>query len=264
MKLPPPPGVYPLTEGVYTIGLDKIFKPFDSAKDKLEDRPASLLVEIQPFVIVTKSDIILIDPGLGRLGTNRKPVIFDSLLAKGINPSDVTLVLLSHLHKDHAGGVVYPSASSQLFVPSFPNAAYYVSEKEYGYAVAQPSSLSYETEKLRAMQQFTKLHLLADEGIINGYIRYKESGGHTPHHQTFLIKTPEAHYFYGGDVLPQFGQLQRRFIAKYDFDGRASADLRQKFGDKAAALGWTCLFFHDLKIPFCKVKLTEGIFTAIL
>ena len=58
--------IIPLSEGSYTIDYTKEFIPFDKNTDDLQKRsPGSLLVEIQPFVVITKKDIILLDCGLG-------------------------------------------------------------------------------------------------------------------------------------------------------------------------------------------------------
>ena len=58
--------VIPLSEGTFTIDKTKLFVPFDEGVHDLQQRPAgSLLVEIQPFVIITSKDIVLLDTGLG-------------------------------------------------------------------------------------------------------------------------------------------------------------------------------------------------------
>ena len=58
--------IIPLSEGSFTIDKTKLFVPFDEAKDELQHRPVgSLLVEIQPFIVVTAKDILLLDTGLG-------------------------------------------------------------------------------------------------------------------------------------------------------------------------------------------------------
>lgn len=58
--------IIPLSEGSFTIDHTKIFLPFEPAKDDLQQRPrGSLLVEIQPFLVETKKDLILLDTGLG-------------------------------------------------------------------------------------------------------------------------------------------------------------------------------------------------------
>ena len=58
--------IIPLSEGSFTIDKTKLFVPFDDDVHELQDRPAgSLLVEIQPFVIITSKDVLLLDTGLG-------------------------------------------------------------------------------------------------------------------------------------------------------------------------------------------------------
>ena len=58
--------IIPLSEGAFTVDKTKLFIPFDTDADDLQKRAAgSLLVEVQPFVIVTSKDILLLDTGLG-------------------------------------------------------------------------------------------------------------------------------------------------------------------------------------------------------
>ena len=54
--------VIPLSEGAFTIDKTKVFIPFNKETDNIQDRPAgSLLVEVQPFVVITNNDVIVID-----------------------------------------------------------------------------------------------------------------------------------------------------------------------------------------------------------
>ena len=58
--------IIPLSEGSFTIDKTKQFVTFDTSRDDLQQRPTgSLLVEVQPFCIVTKKDVLIIDTGLG-------------------------------------------------------------------------------------------------------------------------------------------------------------------------------------------------------
>ncbi|HYO22225.1 MAG TPA: MBL fold metallo-hydrolase, partial [Flavisolibacter sp.] len=120
--------IIPLSEGSFTIDKSKLFVPFDEEKDVLNERPVgSLLVEIQPFLIITSKDILLLDTGLG-FNKDGKLQIHDNIRRAGYEPEKVTKVLLSHLHKDHAGGVANPSAQQfgQSDVMNFANAKYYL------------------------------------------------------------------------------------------------------------------------------------------
>src|SRR5215831_14366070 len=142
--------IIPLSEGTFTIDQTKLFVPFDESKDELQERTkGSLLVEIQPFVVITSKDILLLDTGLG-FEKNGKLQLHQNLIANGINPSEVTKILLTHLHKDHAGGTTIDAGdhSHQL---SFPSATYYLQQRELEFAF-QKGFPSFITEELQPLK----------------------------------------------------------------------------------------------------------------
>src|SRR6266498_4379780 len=98
-------GIIALSEGTFTVDKTKIFVPFDTSSHNLQERTSgSLLVEIQPFVVISSKDVLLLDTGLGFKNDNELQ-LHQNLMNNGIDPSNITKVLLTHLHKDHAGGV---------------------------------------------------------------------------------------------------------------------------------------------------------------
>ena len=117
--------IIPLSEGSFTIDKTKLFVPFDEEQHELQHRPVgSLLVEIQPFIVITSKDILLLDTGLGfNDDMSGQMQLHINLEKAGIKPEEVTKVLLTHLHKDHAGGVSMHDDHTKL---SLPNARYYV------------------------------------------------------------------------------------------------------------------------------------------
>src|SRR5262245_32571055 len=129
---------FPLSEGTYTVDASKKFIPFDPRKDDLKNRPASLLVDIVPFLIKTKNDLIVIDPGLGFEGNEGDYQVRENVSKTGFFPDKVTAVLLSHLHKDHVGGISYGRNGAMNLM--FPDAAYYYQEKEMDHALKKKSS----------------------------------------------------------------------------------------------------------------------------
>jgi glyoxylase-like metal-dependent hydrolase (beta-lactamase superfamily II) len=209
--------IIPLSEGAFTIDKSKLFVPFDESSDNLQARPVgSLLVEVQPFVVITSRDILLLDTGLGFADTAGQMQLHKNLAAAGINPGDITKVLMSHLHKDHAGGVTDEGNRSQL---SIPNATWYVQERELNFAF-EKGFPSFIPEELEALKNAEQVILLKDDaGTIDGYISYKLTGAHSPWHQVFWIKDNEETIFFGGDDAPQLQQMKHRFVAKYDHDG---------------------------------------------
>jgi glyoxylase-like metal-dependent hydrolase (beta-lactamase superfamily II) len=238
--------IIPLSEGTFTIDKTKLFVPFDETKDALQERTrGSLLVEIQPFVVITSKDILLLDTGLG-FSQNEKMQIHQNLMNAGINPSEVTKVLMTHLHKDHAGGVSEDPNHAKL---SFSNAVYYVQEKELNFAFekGKPSFIPEELTGLKSSSQVVLLN--KDSGTIDDTISYELTGAHSPCHQVFWIKEEDEILFFGGDDAPQLQQMKHRFVAKYDFDGRKAMELRKKWWEIGQEEKWTFLFYHDIKTP---------------
>jgi glyoxylase-like metal-dependent hydrolase (beta-lactamase superfamily II) len=236
--------IIPLSEGAFTIDKTKLFVPFDIGADDLQKRPlGSLLVEVQPFALVGSEDILVLDTGLG-FAKDGVPQIHQNLLSAGIDPSKVTKVLMSHLHKDHAGGVSLPHSR----VLAFPNAQYFVQRKELEYAFEKGPS-SYLTEELVGLMDSSQVVLLDGNGVLDGYIKYERTGAHCPYHQVFWIVDGGTTIFFGGDVAPQLQQMKSRFVAKYDYDGKKCMELRQQWAEKGKEEGWIFLFYHDIKTP---------------
>lgn len=244
--LRPKPGIYPLSEGSFTIDKTKIMVPFDEDKDDLKSRPpGSLLVEIQPFCIVTEREIVLIDTGLGYV-KNGEPQLYTNLKALGIQPSEVTKVLISHLHKDHAGGI---SIKDRLgnYKLSFPNAVWFVQRREFDNAMETGYPV-YMTDEFDILDDHPNVFwLYDDEGMIDNYIRYQVTGAHSIFHQVFWIEVGNQIIFFGGDDAPQQNQMMSRFVAKYDYDGKKCMELRNEWWPKGKEEGWTFLFYHDTK-----------------
>jgi glyoxylase-like metal-dependent hydrolase (beta-lactamase superfamily II) len=239
--------IFPLSEGSFTIDKTKLFVPFDEAEHDLQERPAgSLLVEIQPFAVVTSRDVLVLDTGLGYTNKTGELQLYEGLKKFGIKPEQVTKVLMTHLHKDHAGGVSFGEGEKQL---SFPAATYYLQKRELDFAFERGFP-SYIPEELEALKTAPQVHLLHDDaGTIDGYISYQHSGGHAPHHQVFWIREDGETVFFGGDETPQLQQMKLRYKTKYDFDPERAMELRQQWWDEGQAAGWKFLFYHDIKTP---------------
>ena len=234
--------IFPLSEGQFTIGHDKIFIPFDETNDVLTDRAVgSLHVEVQPFLVVTSKDVIILDTGLGFKDKNGQLQIHENLCAHGYQPESVTKVLLSHLHKDHAGCLIYTDDNG-IVKTTFPNACYYIYRPEADFALktGAPSYHIQDIEPLLATNQV--IWLDGEQGIIDDYIEYRHSGGHCPEHIVFLIDDGFDKLFYGGDEVPQLKQLKIKYVAKYDFDGKKAMNLRTQYAEEGKGNGWQFLF----------------------
>lgn len=240
--------IIPLSEGTFTIDKTKVFVPFKAEEDEIKRRSkGSLLVEVQPFLVVTEKDVLLLDTGLG-FSVDGKLQIHRNLEDNGFDPGRVTKVLLTHLHKDHAGGVSETDKLGHHSL-SFPNATYYLPKEELDYAY-EKGFPSYFTQEFEILTNNPKAILLDNEGVIDDYISYELVGGHSPYHHAFWIKENGETIFFGGDVAPQLSQMKSRLAAKYDYDGKRSAQLRQQWWKQGQQEKWTFLFYHDIKTPY--------------
>ena len=244
--------IIPLSEGVFTIDKTKIFVPFDLEYDDLQKRPiGSLLVEVQPFVVITSKDVLLLDTGLG-FSKHGDLQLYTNLKANNIQPNSVTKVLLTHLHKDHAGGVSIKDRLGNYHL-SFPGAAYYVQKKEMEFAM-DTGFPSFMAEEISILQHEKNVVFLDGDGTIDDYISYYVTGGHSPYHQVYWIKEKGETIFFGGDDAPQLQQMKNKFIAKYDYNGKKCMELRQQWWQQGQQEDWTFLFYHDVKAPYYKHK----------
>jgi len=246
---------FSLSEGSYSVDSSKKFIPFDPEKDDRKERKGSLFIHVHPFLVQTSNDLILLDTGLGYKDESGELILHQHIKKLGFSPQDVTLVLMSHLHQDHASGMVFEK--DQKLQLAFPEADYIVARGEWETAYSGQSS-SYKTAVFDVLQRSSNLHLVEGNGQVNSQIRYEHSGGHTAFHQVFHIEEDGKHYFYGGDELPEPEQLLRKFAAKYDFDGKRAMHLREVYGKQAAEEGWICMFYHSTKAPFGTVQWMDG------
>jgi len=242
--------IIPLSEGAFTIDKTKVFVPFNESTDKLNDRPVgSLLVEVQPFLVVTDRDVLLFDTGLGFTTTGGEMQIIQLIRNAGIDPSSVTKVLMSHLHKDHSGGLCSdPKGSERRSSLTFPQALHYIQRQELELALDKDTA-SYIREDVICLEGARQTMLLDGNGVIDEYIHYEMTSAHSPFHQVFKIIENGRTVFFGGDDAPQLSQMKKRYVAKYDYDGRKCMELRSKWWTLGEEERWTFLFYHDIKSP---------------
>ncbi len=243
--------VFPLSEGSFTIGHDKVFTPFDENVDVLEERTTgSLLVEVQPFLIKTKHKLILIDTGLG-FNKNNKLQLHQNIIDAGFSPNDVNQVFISHLHKDHAGGISF--IENEMEQLSFPNATYFVHENEMNFAI-EKGKPSYESQDYLFLKDQEQLvYFNGEKGKITNTVSFEMSGGHCPFHCCFSISENNETIYFAADIASQLKQLKVNYMAKYDFDGKKSMEYRSEIAEKGKAQNWTFLFYHDVKVPLAQL-----------
>ncbi|GAA3735096.1 hypothetical protein GCM10022422_17530 [Flavobacterium ginsengisoli] len=231
-----------LQEGNYVANSKKEFKLLSD-----ESNDPGLKMAIQPFVVITDNDVILLDFGLGFVN-NGIPFIYEILRKNNIEPQQITKVLVSHLHKDHIEGIGYFENGN--LIQNFPNATIYIQKREIDFALEQINNPSYVPEILNQLEKLPNVELLnADSGQITDEIFYEVSAGHTQFHQVFWIKADDEIVFYGADDLPQKIYWSMHVAYKTDFDGKRARESRKKWEQQAKDENWKVLFYHDMKEP---------------
>ncbi|MFN3595734.1 MAG: MBL fold metallo-hydrolase [Rubricoccaceae bacterium] len=237
--------IHPLPEGRFTVGTDKRFVPY---ADGGAMRPGTLFISVCPFLVRTPHATLLLDAGLGEWASGRGAEFLTEGLARhGVAREDVTHVLLSHLHFDHAGGTVYTAGPERR--PTFPNAEYVVQAGEAeGAGYTGPSAEAVE-QIVTTLEAAGQLVRVAGHGFLSDEIEFVRTGGHTRDHQVWRLHTAGRVAVFGGDVLPAPNQIGRRFAAKYDYDGAESQRWRTALVDEAVAGGHLLLFYHSTAAP---------------
>lgn len=231
--------VIALKEGDFSVSKDKEFYGLD-------EFPGGLKMAVQPFLVLTAKEVILIDAGLG-FPENGTPQIYRLLAQHDIEPQHVTKILISHFHKDHVDGLV--RLENGNFIPNFPDAQIFYQKRELDCAFTEHGNPSYDFEKLRHIATLPNLVDLGyDEGEISDVISYAVSGGHTRFHQEFWIRENGETIFYGADNLPQKSYVDFNIAYKSDDDGKKAADLRHAWKKAAEEEHWKVLLYHDMNV----------------
>lgn len=230
--------IHALHEGKFIFDNNRNITLFDKNPNQ-----SGLKVGICPFLVECGNNLVIIDAGLG-WNIDGMPMIHTNIIKAGFKPEDITVVLLSHLHKDHILGLVDQSSNNWRL--NFPNANVYLQRREYDYARLKLNNNSYDLDALEFIVDKAKIIWLEEnQGLINNEIRYEVTGGHTAFHQVFFIKRGYKIAFFGGDNLPTLGYLKYNTAYKTDCDGRKALQDRLNWEIQAKEENWTVLFYHD-------------------
>ncbi|MBQ0117146.1 MAG: MBL fold metallo-hydrolase [Flavobacterium sp.] len=253
--------IYPLYEGSYSIDKNHVFKSFDPIVDLKADRKGATFLDINPFLLVTSTDVILLDTGLGQRNEAGELKIFDNIRKVGYQPEDITIVLFSHLHKDHVGGLA--TTVGDHFEMNFPNACHYISKKEWE-LVNSLQKYTYRFKGFEMLENSEHIEFLTESmGMINDQITYETTGGHTDFHLVFHIKEGGEHVFFGGDILTMPEQVGSRLMSKNDKDPKKALEVRNVLVARAAAEKWLCVFYHGTHIKTGRIIENNGNFEVV-
>jgi glyoxylase-like metal-dependent hydrolase (beta-lactamase superfamily II) len=209
--------------------------------------------------VSTGKDNILIDAGLGQTRAEKFRDIYDarcgrlteSLSRLGVAPEEITVVIFTHLHFDHAGGATRAAGGGAL-EPVFPNARHVVQKMEWedAHDSNELTAGSYIVEELDSLAQNVRLDLVDGDVEVAPGIRAIVTGGHTRGHHLVLIESRSRTCIFPGDLVPMAGHVNLPYIMSYDLYPLETLSRKRKWLARTAREGWLCCFEHDPRLTF--------------
>ena len=212
---------------------------------------------------------VLVDTGIGNRLSAVERKIFDhgegwlpdGLKALGMEPGDVTHVVLSHLHFDHCGGIVRRRPSGALEA-AFPQARVMTQRGELEIARAS------RNERLRAAYRHVEeclaplgnsLEALDGDTELMPGLDIRVTGGHTVDHQVVQVRADDGGCFvHLADIVPTRSHMKGPWNQAYDLDALRTMEVKADYLRRAIAGGWWVSFAHDDQVLAAQVRNDRG------
>lgn len=280
-----PTGLFGLDGGAMFGTVPKVLwqksNPADAENRIAMEARALLLQEKKEKASSGRARTILIDTGIGgdfneKYGDKIGPKFAEiyavdsgatslekSLATLNLTASDITDVVLTHLHFDHAGAAV--SWRDGALRPTFPNAKYYV-QKQNLETARNPNRrerASYFANNFEPLVSAGVLQILDGpvENLLPG-VSVGLSHGHTSGHQYVRISDGTTTLYYCGDVIPTSSHVRLPWVMGYDLRPLDLIDEKAKLLDAAAKENAYLFFEHDPYLDAAQVKADRGDFTV--
>ena len=212
--------------------------------------------------------LILVDVGVGDLfeGTKYEEIyavdreyatLEASLAEQGYSRSDVTDVILTHLHFDHSGGATMKSDDGR--VPAFPNATYHVQKQHWAWATdPNPKEKgSFLQQAFVPIETAGQLHLVEGPGVLFPGISVDLVHGHTEAQQIVTIAGEDTTLVYVADLLPTSHHLPSAWTMAYDVRPLQTIEEKRDFLQQAVNEEWNLFFEHDPEVVVGSLEKTD-------
>jgi glyoxylase-like metal-dependent hydrolase (beta-lactamase superfamily II) len=168
----------------------------------------------------------------------------------GLTRADITDVVLTHLHFDHAGGTTRDGALA------FPNATYHLQRRHWKWA-HQPSEKdagSFRREDYAALESSGRLHLLEGATELYEGIHLFISEGHTVGLQLVRLESGDQTLVFCGDLVPTTAHLKPSWVAAYDLYPLTVIEEKKQLLAQALEERWILFLEHDPDVAACTLK----------
>jgi glyoxylase-like metal-dependent hydrolase (beta-lactamase superfamily II) len=198
---------------------------------------------------------ILVDDGNGSKWTEKLKDIYKlnnttgdlltSLRNVGLYPNDITDVILTHLHFDHAGGST--TVVDGKLVPTFPKARYYVQKKQWELSQnpTEKDRGSFMRDDFAPLMDHGVLELVDGEFEIFPGIELLVCNGHTNAQQLPKISDDHASMLFCCDLVPTASHIPWPYVMAYDVRPLVTIEEKKKIFGRAYEEGWILFLEHD-------------------
>ena len=261
--------IHPIETGRFALDGGAMFgvvpKPLWEKINPPDDRNR-ITLSARALLVVGNNRKILIDNGNGSKFTEKQVDIyrlemdeFDlsrSLHQYGLTPHDITDVILTHLHFDHAGGSTV--RDNGVLRPTFPNAKYYVQKSQWNQAMnpTEKDRGSYMPDDYLPLRNAGVLEFVDGEFEIFPLISLVVLHGHTSALQVPKISDGVTTLLYSCDLFPTASHILLPYIMAYDLRPLVTLEEKKRILEAACEEDWTLFFEHDPKVLAGKVKRT--------
>jgi glyoxylase-like metal-dependent hydrolase (beta-lactamase superfamily II) len=221
------------------------------------DHEHRLLQALNCLLVETPSGRVLVETGIGErvndkvreMRQYRGWSIVPALETAGFDPLSVDLVAMSHLHFDHAGGLLRADGSR-----AFPRATIVAQRAEWEIALGDNSRLaaSYDQPEVRLVRAWGEEGWVDGERELMPGVSVVPTGGHSAGHQAIVVRGGGA----GATTLAFFGDLfmrpwaaNPRWVTSFDDFPLDSVSVKGSLFARAAEESWTLVLSHESKTP---------------
>jgi len=172
----------------------------------------------------------------------------------GLSPEDITDVIITHLHFDHAGGNTVRTAEGEV-KPTFPNATYWV-QAEHLEAARHPTEkdrASFFPENWEPLATAGQLEILKGDESPWPDIHLEVLYGHTTAMQLPVIRNDDSALMYAADLFPTKAHIPLPWIMAYDNQPLVTLEEKKRLLPRIVAEKWIIFLEHDPDFAACRV-----------
>jgi len=204
----------------------------------LEPASNALIFPMQSFLLRTRHHTIVVDTCVGDHKQRARPTwnmtssgeYLKRLAETGVRPEDVDYVMCTHMHPDHVGWNT--RLENGRWVPTFPNARYVMSEKEWTYwsAFHKGTPQNQIADSVIPIVESGHAQMVKNDFAIDEDVWFESTPGHTPDHVSVRVASRGAQAVITGDLIHSPVQcLETEWVPRPDFDPPQAAATRRAF-----------------------------------